>query len=100
MKLLALGRARDGADTREQIARHAKEEMQRLWELYRAGTVREMYSPTGPGAVLVLETAARINAVEVLEGLPLVKAGVVEFEVIELHPFAAFQILFAAREAE
>ncbi len=30
--------------------------------------------------------------------LPLVQAGVVEFEVIELHPFAALALLF--RETE
>lgn len=100
MKLLAVGRARVGADVPAGIAAHVKEEMQRVWELYRAGTVREMYSLGGPGAVLVLETGARIDAVELLDGLPLVKAGVVEFEVIELHPFAALQVLFTAREAE
>ena len=97
MKLLALGRAREGADARSQIARHAKEEMQRVWELYHAGTVREMYSPGGPGAVLVLETRARSDAVDLLDGLPLVR---VDFDVIELHSFAALQVLFAVQEAE
>ncbi len=98
MKLLAIGRPRHEADAAAQIGRHAAAEMRELWELYRDGAVREMYSPGGPGAVLVLEAGDRAGAEAVLGRLPLVQAGVVEFEVIELHPFAALAILF--RETE
>ena len=48
MKLLAIGRPREGADVHE-IGRHAREEMAALWRLYRDGAVREMYSPGRPG---------------------------------------------------
>jgi hypothetical protein len=71
--------------------------MRALWQLYRDGVVREMYSPGGPGAVLVLETAARQEAEAALAGLPLAAAGVVGFELIELHPFSALQVLFAGQ---
>ena len=47
MRLLAIGRPRDGADV-HQIARYAREEMRALWQLYRDGVVREMYSPGCP----------------------------------------------------
>jgi hypothetical protein len=42
-----------------------------------------MYSPGGPGAVLVLETDS-IDGV-----LPLVANDIIDFELIELRPFAA-----------
>jgi hypothetical protein len=94
MKMLAIGRLRDGADAHE-IARYAREEMSALWRLYREEVVREMYSPGRPGAVLVLEAASRQEAGAALAGLPLVAAGLIVFEVIELHPFGAFEVLFA-----
>jgi hypothetical protein len=49
VKLLAIGRPREGADLRGAIARQAAAEMRALWALYRDGVVREMYSPGGPG---------------------------------------------------
>ena len=94
MKLLAIGRLRDRAGAHE-IARYAREEMSALWQLYRGGAVREMYSPGRPGAVLVLEAASAPEAEAALAGLPLTAAGLIVFEVIELHPFGAFEVLFA-----
>jgi len=67
MKLLAIGRPREGADVHE-IGRYAREEMAALWQLYRDGAVREMHSP-----------------------------GLIVLELIELHPFSAFEVLFADR---
>lgn len=93
MKPLAVGRPRDGAEIGE-IAQYAREEMSALWQLYRGG-VREMYSPGRPGAVLVLEAAPAREARVALAGLPLTAAGLIVFEVIELHPFGAFEVLFA-----
>jgi hypothetical protein len=45
-----------------------------LWQLYRDGVVREMYSPGRPGAVLVLE-ATNTEAESAVTGLPLAAAG-------------------------
>ncbi len=96
MKLLAIGRLREGADARE-ITLRADHELRALWQLYRDGVVREMYWPGRPGAVLLLEAAARQDAEAALAGLPLVAGGVIDFEVIELRPFSAFEVLFADR---
>jgi hypothetical protein len=71
--------------------------MRALWQLYREGVVREMYSPGRPGAVLVLETADRQQAENAVAGLPLAMSGVIDFEVIELLPFGAFEVLFAGQ---
>ncbi len=46
-----------------------------------------------PGAVRVLETAARPEAAAALASLPLA-AGIIDFELIELRPFSAFEVLF------
>lgn len=97
MKLLAVGRARKGADVRAEIARLAEAEMRALWALYRDGVVREMYSPGGPGAILVLEAASAQEAEVALAALPLAAGSVIEFEIIELHPFSALAVLFAAQ---
>ncbi len=98
MKLLAVCRPRAGADVSGEIARLAHDEMRALWELYCDGVVREMYSPGGPGAVLVLEVPAARDAEAAVASLPLAAAGVIEFELIELHPFTAFGVLFAGQQ--
>ena len=98
MKLLAIGRPRDGLDARSEIARHARGQMRAPWQLYRDSVVREMYSPGGPGSVLVLEVPPQHDAGAVLAGLPLVASKVIGFEFIELHPFSAFELLSAGGE--
>ena len=96
MKLLAIGRPRSGTDGRE-IGRYAREELAALWQLYRDGVVREMYSPGRAGAVLVLEAGGPREAEAAVAALPLATAGLIVFEFIELHPFSAFEMLFAGQ---
>jgi hypothetical protein len=95
VKLLAIGRPRAGVETRRAIARHAADELRMLWAFYGDGFVREMHSPGGPGAVLILETASLDAAQQRLAELPLVGNEIIEFELIELRPFTAFQRLFS-----
>jgi hypothetical protein len=94
MKLLAIGRPRPGADT-GQIARHARGEMRALWRLYRGGVVREMYWPGRPGGGPGHGDGEPGEAEAALAALPLAAHGVIGFELIELHPFSAFEVLFA-----
>jgi hypothetical protein len=65
-----------------------------VWDLYRHDVVREMYVPGNPGVVPVLETATREEAENVLASLPLVKASLIDFELIELHPFRNLEKMF------
>jgi hypothetical protein len=99
LKLLAIGRPRPGIDAPGAIARHAHDELHGVWDLYRDGLVREMYSPGGPGVVLILEAASTAAAHELLSRLPLVVNEVIEFELIELRPFTAMQMLFSGEES-
>ena len=94
MKILALEKEAPGA-TSEQFQAHSKAEARRVWELYLAGVVRETYFRADhKEAVLVLECASAVDAQEILATLPLVKAGLIEFEVIPLAPYPGFGRLF------
>jgi hypothetical protein len=88
-------RPRDRVDVRAEVARHADAELRALWQLYRDGVVREMYSPAGPGAILVLEAVSAREAERLVAQLPLIEAGVMALEVTELRPFAAIEMLFS-----
>jgi len=75
---------------------HAKAEAARVWELYQAGVFRELYfRQDRPEAVLVLECTDVDEANQMLNTLPLVKAGLITFEVIPLRPYSGFGRLFA-----
>lgn len=95
MKMLAVGRPQGEGDPMPAIARHARAEMTALWALYERGVVREMYSPGGPGAVLVMEVDSEEAARSALGELPLVTEGIIDFELIELLPMRALSMLFA-----
>ena len=95
MKILAIGRPRPGLDVRAGIAPHAVQELRALWALYGDGFVREMHSPGGPGAVLVVEAPSREAAHIRLAQLPLVSNEIIDFELIELLPFTGLERLFS-----
>ncbi|MBV9196927.1 MAG: hypothetical protein JO168_22545 [Solirubrobacterales bacterium] len=98
MKLLAIGRPRANIDARSAIAHHAQTELRALWSLYAEGFVRELYSPGGPGAVLVIEADSLEVADQKLAELPLAANQIIDFELIELRPFAALRPLFSETE--
>ena len=85
-------------DVRSALMQHANEELRALWKLYRGGFVREMYSPGGPGAILILEAGSLDAAREQLRSLPLLANGIMELELSEMHPFGALAMLFAEDE--
>src|SRR5512136_13399 len=77
MKILAIEKEVPGiAD--EAFSPHLKAEAARVWELYQAGVFRELYFRTDwSGAVLMLECIGVEEANDVLNTLPLVKAGLI-----------------------
>lgn len=71
-------------------------EAARVWDLYKAGVVRETYFRTDRhDAVLVLECAGADEALAALATLPLVAAGLISFELIPLTPYDGFARLFS-----
>lgn len=95
MKILALDKILPGA-TPEKIYPHLKEEAAKVWELHTQGTIREFYfRQDRPGAVLMLECASVEEDRALIDSLPIVKAGLVDFDLIPLGAFAPLATLFA-----
>lgn len=95
MKILALDKILPGA-THEKIGPLMREEARAAWEQYKNGVYRELYFRTDhPGVVLMMECASLDEARAVINSLPLVQAGLVDFDLIPLGPFAPFEMLFA-----
>ncbi len=94
MKILAIEKEELGI-AEEAFKPHLEAEAARVWELYQAGVFRELYfRQDKPSAVLVLECANVEEAHEVLGTLPLVKQGLIAFDVIPLVPYPGFSRLF------
>lgn len=92
MKILAL--ERDLVD-RPELASPLREEAVRVWELYQAGVIREMYFRADePTAVLVLEVQSVDDARRLLDTLPLVAGGHIAFELVPLVPYPGLARLF------
>ncbi len=96
MKILALEKEVAGvvkSQFKEEILRA---EAAKAWELYQAGVLREMYFTADTNeAVLVLECGGADEARSQLAGLPLVKAGLIDFRIMPLVPYPGFARLFA-----
>jgi hypothetical protein len=94
MKILALEHELPGAIA-ESYQQYAKEEARKVWELYMAEIIRELYFRTDRNeAVLVLESASLEEAQQALTGLPFVRAGLIRFELISLKAYPGFERLF------
>jgi muconolactone delta-isomerase len=94
MKILALERDLPGA-TAGQFQPLLKDEARCVWEMQQSGQLREIYFDADQhNAVLILECAEVEEARLVLASLPLVSAGLTEFELIPLAPYDGFARLF------
>lgn len=98
MKILALEREMPGAPP-EKFQQLGREEARRVWELHQAGVLRELYFRADePAAVFMLECESLEEAAAVLLELPLVKAGLIEFDLIPLRAYTGFARLFRAED--
>jgi hypothetical protein len=95
VKVLAMGRARGGAGW-EDIVPYVSEEARHVWELYESDQVREFYLRADdlPGVVLILECDDLAEAEQIVAALPVLKAGLLDFEVIPLRPYVGLRQLF------
>jgi hypothetical protein len=94
MKILAMEVETEGVKP-EQFAPHLQAEARQVWELYQNGLIRELYFRADRSeAVLILECKDVMEAREKLHSLPLVRAGLIRFEIIPLVPYPGFARLF------
>lgn len=95
MKILAIETEVPGIPA-EAFTPHLRAEAKRVWELYLAGVLRELYfRQDRDAAVLVLECEDVEEARTVLGTLPLVREGRIAFELVPLVPYPGFSRLFA-----
>lgn len=80
---------------------HLDAEARRVWELYKNGSIREIYFRADQtSAVLILECADIQEADKIVSSLPLVKEKLTRFELIPLIPYPGFERLFEAEDHE
>jgi hypothetical protein len=99
MKILAIAKV-DPETTPDKIRPHLEAEVKCAWQLYKEGTVREMYSCQDRrlGVVFVLECSNVDEGRKALDELPFVREKLIDFEVIPLGPFSYFETLFGDQE--
>ena len=80
----------------EQIGPHMRAEAARVWELYQAGVLREIYfREDAKGAVILLECGSMGEAQKLLDSLPLVEKKLIDFDLMGLAPYPGYAKLFA-----
>jgi hypothetical protein len=80
----------------ETIRAELANEIRGSWALYASGVLREAYATEVPSRVVFVIEADNAEAAERhLAPLPLVAAGTLQMEFVELRPFANWSMLFA-----
>jgi len=96
VRILAIERPVRGVAEAQFTPELAAAEARRVWELYQAGMIRDFYfRADASSAVLMLECDDAPAARAVLASLPLVTAGLIEFDVLPLRAYPGFGRLFA-----
>lgn len=93
MKILAIEKEIEGVDWDAVSKDLLKQEAVRIFKMYLAEQLREHYFNEYKCAILVLECNSMVQAQDLLGELPLVKSGLVTFEVMELHPYTGYERL-------
>lgn len=97
MRILAIERPVVGVTEAQFTPAIGEAEARRVWSLHQAGVIRELYfHAADETAVLVLECADVAEADVALASLPMVSAGLIEFEVLPLRAYPGFARLFGA----
>jgi hypothetical protein len=90
MKMFAIEKEMEGAKL-VNAATLLEQEAHHVFHLYLTDSLREIYFTKDKNAVLILETIDRITAKELLDTLPLVKAGKIRFDMLELRPYSGYE---------
>jgi len=74
-----------------------REEALKVHQLYLDGIIREIYFNEDHCAVLMLECKSKAEAEEILSSLPLVKGGLIRFDITQLKPYSGFERIINPR---
>lgn len=98
MKILALEKKVPGVNEDQFTDALLEAEATEAWDLNQSGVLREIYfSADKHGAVLVLECDNADEARRTLSALPLVRAGLIDFQIVPLVAYPGFARLFKPR---
>jgi hypothetical protein len=90
MKILAIEIEKEGIKPQD-YKPYLLPEARKVWELYQSDIIREIYfDKEKSSAVLILECSSKNQAVEILNSLPLVKEGLISFDIFTLEPYPGF----------
>jgi len=93
MQILALSRRLPGV-TAEQLSPLAQVESMAALALMEAGTIRSVHMcPERPGSMIVLECESLDEARAVLRRLPMVSAGLLDFDLSRMLPYTGYKAL-------
>jgi hypothetical protein len=94
MQFLALSRRLDGT-TSQMLAPLAADEARVAWQLHTEGVLRSVHMcPDRPGSALVLECGSLDEAQAMLQRLPMVRDGLIAFDVSRMLPYTGWAALF------
>jgi len=100
VKILALEKEVPGVTDSQFNDEILEAEARKAWELHQSGVVRELYfSEDKHEAVLVLECDNADEARRRLLELPLMRAGLIDFQIIPLIAYSGFSRLFDPQPA-
>jgi hypothetical protein len=95
MRILAIEKDVPGVANEQFTPELLRAEAAKAWEMYQAQVIRELYFRADRHeAVLVLECKDAAEANQALAELPLVRAGLIAFEVAPLAPYPGFARLW------
>lgn len=97
VQVLALDRILPGA-TEDKLKALLPEEARQALNLYLGGHVRQWYfRQDRPGAIFVLEVNSLDEARQLMAGLPMVRAGLVDYDLVPIGPYIPLATLPAPR---
>ena len=87
--------------TREQATAVMPSEIRQTVQLYLNGKIREWYSRgDGRGVLLLLDSRDVAEAQTIMQGLPLAKENIVDYEYIAVGPLMPLRLLLANPERQ
>ncbi len=89
MKILAIERELKNTDWNRET-RILENEARQVYQLYLAGFIREIYFNGDHNAVIILECESIEAADKLLNSLPLVKEGLISFQIMQLLPYSGY----------
>ncbi|MGP4132706.1 hypothetical protein OJE16_24550 [Pantoea tagorei] len=75
-------------------------EMQTVWHDHKAGALREIDFSASPLIIgAIYETSARDELETLVTRLPMVKAGLLSLQIVEMGPMHSFELMFTPAAA-